>query len=46
MQVEAADEGVGISTTKYAEIRPLIERFAVIHDEPFLTIVYDNGEFN
>lgn len=45
MQVEAADDGVGISTTRSAEIRPLIEEFAVIHDEPFFTIIYDSGEF-
>lgn len=45
MQVEAADDGVGISTARIAEIRPLIDRFAVIHDEPFFTIIYDDGEF-
>jgi len=39
------EEAVANSPNAPAAGASALERFAVIHDEPFFTIVYDEGEF-
>lgn len=44
MQVGAAEPGNLDSRTMFSKLQ-LDGTFAVIHDEPYLTIVWDSGEF-
>lgn len=41
----SGEEAISDSDTEAARVRLGIEPFAVVHDEPYLTIVYSGGEF-